>query len=383
MDSFERVVQQPNGSIDAAKSLINQYGIDVNKYLTSGVVGATSLWVAARHNHHGMVKLLLENGANPNKRCENKAVCHEEAPIHIATGHNHIETLKLLLGYEGTDVNIVMEEEVTPIFLALQEGNLEALILLLEAGANINTIRSDGTPGIFMAAQNNRTNILEWLVVNNTEIDFNLRDNNGITPFLQTIRMEVKDSFNILCGAKGVDMTIPDNDGLSPLDHSVKEGLFDLTYAMTNHGLNLTYDHLNQIKQIVSMWRWIDRKAMNQEDIGTIENILLRVTNPLIYKDALNPFIIEADKYDILWATAVEKCKYWLPVKSFHTRFSSDQKKRIETFVLCINRIGTTLWMRIPRPLVYKMIEIFMKPNPLKRVCELDSSDDTIDYSEE
>ncbi len=393
MDTFEQLVQHGNISVYLIKNVIARDNPDIDAYLTTGLIGATPLWVATRNNHHEVVRLLLELGADPNKRCINKGICHEEAPLHIAVGHNHTESLQLLLDHPDIEVDITMEEGVTPIFIAYQEDNLESFIMLVNVGADPNTVRSGGTPGMFMASQNGSAKVLGWLIdsdipktkpIDGVWIDFNLQNEDGITPFLQSIIMEKKESFQLLCGTEGVDMAIPDKNGLSPLGWTVKEGLFDMTYSIISHGLELTYEQIDQIKQLWTMWRWIDQKAITKEDIEILQKILLRVTDPRIYPDSsLNPFQLELDEQDTNWNGAVKRCRYWLPSSQFHRRFSAEDKEKIKTFLLCMGRLRKGWWVAIPKEILYRIIELFMYPDThRKSKYWVDESEDSIDYDD-
>ena len=105
------------------------YKMDVNP-----VIG--SRWtplMAASNNPHPqtphVVRLLLENGANPN-------VQHNEGgtPLHAASSRGNLELVRLLLKY-GADVELQNAYGRTPFQIASENGHHEVTELLLHHGA--------------------------------------------------------------------------------------------------------------------------------------------------------------------------------------------------------------------------------------------------------
>lgn len=83
---------------------------DINRVTTSS--NNTALYLASRHNFIRVVEILLENGADPDQKCE---------------------------------------KEQTPLIAANREGNSDVVRVLLEAGANVNACTSHGTVAIHHA----------------------------------------------------------------------------------------------------------------------------------------------------------------------------------------------------------------------------------------
>lgn len=390
METFDQLIHHPNISIHVIRHTIDRDKPDINGYLTTETPGATPLWVAARNDHFDLVELLLEKGADPNKKCNGH---YQEAPIHIAAGKNHFKSLKILLDHPDTNSNLQMVDGVTSLFLACQEDNLESLILLINHRADINIKREDGTPPLLMATQRESLKVLEWLLeskipktlpLNPSEswINFNIVDVKGVTPFSQSVRMCKENSFKLLCGREYVDMGIPDLvNNKNALDYSVGDGLFEMTYQMMLHGMNITYDQVTVIHHVWCIWRWCDEKPI-EDDIVMLNNLMMRCTDPQIYGDlALDPFKLDPDEWDFNWTGSIERCKYWLPIKSIHIRFPKEDKDRILAFMMAMKRINKGLWANIPRPIQYYMIEYFMKPEiPIKKSYILSDSEESLDY---
>jgi ankyrin repeat protein len=63
--------------------------------------------------------------------------------LHDAVGHNQLDVAKYLLD-KGADVNAVTTDGLTPLHMAAQNGNIEMTKLLLHRGAKINAPDAKG-----------------------------------------------------------------------------------------------------------------------------------------------------------------------------------------------------------------------------------------------
>ena len=78
--------------------------------------------------------------------------------LHIAAFENDLDKIEFLVTQKGvnvdTEVATIMGASVrqTPLFLAIQEGNLDAARLLIELGANIDAVNKRGITPLMSAA---------------------------------------------------------------------------------------------------------------------------------------------------------------------------------------------------------------------------------------
>ncbi|KAL7987230.1 hypothetical protein Chor_006149 [Crotalus horridus] len=76
---------------------------------------------------------------------------------------NYSEILKLLLD-EGANKESVDDFGITPLFIAAQYGKLECLRILISYGANINCQAKDQATPLFIAAQEGNDKCVELLL---------------------------------------------------------------------------------------------------------------------------------------------------------------------------------------------------------------------------
>jgi ankyrin repeat protein len=118
-----------NGDYNKVKQILAA-GIDVD--VTEDT--KTALMLAAKEGHQNIVKLLLENGANINKK--NKS--HNTA-LHFAVFNKHNNIVKLLIE-KGAEINAKGYAGQTPLVLAAEIDNIEAAKLLIQKGADIKAV---------------------------------------------------------------------------------------------------------------------------------------------------------------------------------------------------------------------------------------------------
>ena len=109
---------------------------NVRRLLSSGMLninfinpnGTTALHQAVFQNHHDIVNLLIERGADPNIGDENVWT-----PLHWAVERRRMDMVKLLLN-RGADPN-KMSKKWTPLHEAVLNGSKSTVQLLLDKGA--------------------------------------------------------------------------------------------------------------------------------------------------------------------------------------------------------------------------------------------------------
>jgi hypothetical protein len=111
--------------------------------------GTPVLW-AARGGYTGIVKLLLERGANPN------VVEHgskDMTPLLWAASLDNLECVKMLLDH-GADVNAATTDGYTALMQAAINGTQDVVTVLLEHGADLSLRNSENRTALSVAKSN-------------------------------------------------------------------------------------------------------------------------------------------------------------------------------------------------------------------------------------
>jgi ankyrin repeat protein len=173
--------------------------------------GRTALGLAAREGHVAMVKLLLEAKANPNGG-------RREPPLHAACSSGNLEALRLLL-QAGADANFEPpgSRGYPPLCSAIQRNFVEGVKLLCEYKANPNVPgpTAEGSPIIFLALGN--PEILKVLLKGGANPNV-LKDPKTRTSPLHSAAAEPgkEEQLKLLLAAKA-DVNAVDSQGRTPL----------------------------------------------------------------------------------------------------------------------------------------------------------------------
>jgi len=111
--------------------------------------GFTALHLAAFFGGPGVVRILLDAGADPSITSDNPM---QVLPLNSAVAGGHAGSVRALLA-AGADVNAVQQQGVTPLMGAAASGRREIVEVLLAAGAEKAARSADGTTAADYARQ--------------------------------------------------------------------------------------------------------------------------------------------------------------------------------------------------------------------------------------
>lgn len=135
----------------------------------------------------------LEESDHPSKPDHEENYDPEINPVLVASLHGDVDKVRELLsaGYSATDVH---ESGTDAVILAVREGHLEIVRILLEAGADPNRINpQSGTTPLRMAVQQTRTEIAELLLRKGADAEL-FDEASGVGPL--TVLAGVAPEFN-------------------------------------------------------------------------------------------------------------------------------------------------------------------------------------------
>lgn len=183
-----------NADFDCIVAILDA-GADVNAVNGDG---NTPLMRAAETGNVGIVRVLLERGANP--RPKNP----EDSPLLYASA----DCTRILIE-AGADVNARGTVD-TPLQNAASKGDIERLKLLVEHGADVKAVDGSGKSALHSAIGE----CAGFLIEHGAEV--NLRDADGKTPLHVAVGQETTDTMKVLV-EHGADVNAVDSYGRSPL----------------------------------------------------------------------------------------------------------------------------------------------------------------------
>lgn len=137
-----------------------------------GSVAKSPLRIAASHNFHNIVQLLLANGADPNKIPDTYMDDEyaDTTPLHDAVQGGYERVAQTLLDH-GADINAGKFH--SPLDVAVRRGTLEMVRFLLERGASLDTETQASKGQAFLAAAADRGHepMVRLLVTHGASVD--------------------------------------------------------------------------------------------------------------------------------------------------------------------------------------------------------------------
>jgi len=119
----------------------------------------TPLTKAVRAKNYLMVKALLKAGVNKEMTNDNY-----ESPLFIATQINDLEAIRILLGARASTSIGNCRTQETPLHIAVENENFEAVSELLNASADANAQDCWGRTPLYIAAEKGNKPIAEALI---------------------------------------------------------------------------------------------------------------------------------------------------------------------------------------------------------------------------
>lgn len=132
------------------------------------------LWSAASRRRFEIVKLLVDAGANVDRTCSRVL----SNSLYDAVKKGDLPLVRLLLDSKA-DIEKKSYGDMSALYLAVSNGNWNAVELLLKYGADVN-VTCRGRPALFQAVSKGNRNIVKSLLENGADV--NAKSPRGFTP---------------------------------------------------------------------------------------------------------------------------------------------------------------------------------------------------------
>ncbi|MDD9889600.1 MAG: ankyrin repeat domain-containing protein [Gammaproteobacteria bacterium] len=224
-----------NGNSEIMSQLLAA-GIDANQAMPEG---ESLIMTAARTGDADTVRVLLEHGANPNQRENSRG----QNALMWAAAENNADAIRVLTEY-GADIHIKTNNPsrgstrpfvyppptgFSALLFAVRAGHMQAVIALLDAGANINDFVSDGQSALVIAAANANWELASLLIDRGADVN---QANAGWNALHQTVRTR---RMNLAFGTPG-PFAAGTVDSIELMKKLLDSGI-DVNARMTRNGI--------------------------------------------------------------------------------------------------------------------------------------------------
>ncbi|XP_029981407.1 ankyrin repeat domain-containing protein 50 [Sphaeramia orbicularis] len=141
--------------LEMATLLIEKGGVPLESRDSEG---RTALHVASWQGCADIVTLLLKHGANPNAQDS-----EGRPPLHSVAWTGHADVGWRLLETSGVNIDLACNQGATALSIAVQEGHINIVAMLLKKGANPDHIDKYGRSPVKVASKHGHFNIIRLL----------------------------------------------------------------------------------------------------------------------------------------------------------------------------------------------------------------------------
>ena len=208
-------------------------------------VAGTPLVKACESGNDEIVCILLDNGADPWWKNSGGWNAIGWNAMFAAVKGGHVSTVETLLNHDNGLIEIANYRGWTPLIFAIERRQVNIVRFLLNRGANIHAILSDGITTLMLACQQNSAEIMRLLL--DTKVDVQSRDNFQQTAlhYAARSRQFSVEAVRELIEQHNADVLALDKIGCTPFDVAARssspEGVVD--YLLQLYGNAVTQDH--------------------------------------------------------------------------------------------------------------------------------------------
>eukprot|EP01043_Picozoa_sp_COSAG02_P037836 COSAG02_NODE_2870_length_7858_cov_11.781931_1_plen_730_part_00 len=131
--------------------------------------GFTPLMLAAWYGHDDVVSVLLQHGADANRRLSTASYANGVTPLFVAARNGWPKVVMLLLGARADPELRRSSDGSTPLATAAKHGRTEVIQVLVRAGVAIDSPDSDESTPLLLAAKHGHPPVVELLLKSDAE----------------------------------------------------------------------------------------------------------------------------------------------------------------------------------------------------------------------
>ena len=218
-------------------------------------------------------------------------------PLFIAAENGNLEMVRLMLE-KGADINIQDEEGWAPLLGATSRGHIEVVRLLIDAGAEVNIQEGRGDTSVNIAAKNGYIQIVRLLI--GAGADLNIEHSGGWPPLtgaasnghLQVVQLLINAGANIN----------PEGDNHSPFFVAASNNRVEIARLLLENGADINKKvnifgmrPLTALSMAMTNQRGMERRGMT-DDIAKAREIINMIRNHILFKDAKQAILIAEEK---------------------------------------------------------------------------------------
>lgn len=174
------IIAARNGEEKVVHVLLSNFNVEIEqtgtvKFDGYSIEGATALWCAAGAGHFGIVKLLVDYGADVNH-----STITNSTPLRAACFDGRLDIVKFLVEHNA-DFTIANKYKNTCLMISCYKGHKDVVTYLLEKGADPDCKAHCGATALHFSAECGHFEIVKELIENGATI---LKNDNQMTPLI-------------------------------------------------------------------------------------------------------------------------------------------------------------------------------------------------------
>ena len=211
------------GDVEAVDMLLSREGMQERE-------DGMAAWLVVAIDTPPMVKTLLRHGADPNQPDE-----ADRLPICYAAQDGNTNALQMLVD-AGANVNAPNAAAQTALVQLLLEDNLPAARLLVHYGADPNQTDRSGETALHKAVRRNNPDAVRFLLENGA--DPAILNSSGRAPIHMAAAAGRKELVEIFLEYPG-QLELEDKDGRTPFDQAVVRHRYDTARLLLERGADI------------------------------------------------------------------------------------------------------------------------------------------------